>query len=334
MKFYNIDMHISIIHDIKNIFTDLGHQVDSVCLSGHTWVNNEPKGSTEIINVNNWFNINQDLCDAFYNKYKDELKGYDAFVHSYPPAFALLFERWNKPIITILCTRFEYPCANRLSWLIDGLNRLYKNGLLIPISNNLFDKAYCEKYTNFKWEHISSLCNYMGVEWVYDKKNKIKTWNKSNLNINHEMIDNNFNIRNKYDRDKVITTSMGVIHIPYNISIMSAFEHYYCNIPLFVPSEKFLKSTPKNKYNLLSELYFPEHPLIIDPKWISLSDWYDDNNMPYTIKFDSVEQLYSLIDSTNYLEVSERMKDYNIIRKDRTYKQLAEIINKVTERKL
>ena len=37
MKFFNIDLHISVIADIKKIFTDLGHEVDDWSLSGHAW---------------------------------------------------------------------------------------------------------------------------------------------------------------------------------------------------------------------------------------------------------------------------------------------------------
>lgn len=321
-------MHISIIHDVKNILRNLGHTVDSVCMSGHTWVNGEPQGTTEVINPQNWLYINQDLCNAFYNQYKDRLSGYDAFVHSYPPAFALLFERWNKPIITIACTRFEYPCANRLNWLIEGLNRLFSKGLLIPIANNLLDKMYCEKYTGFTWAHISSLCDYMNVEWSDNKENKIRMWNKSNLSINHASIDETFSINNRYNRDLVITSSRGIVHIPYNVSIMSAFEHYRCNVPMFVPTGSLVKRL-KEKHNLLSELYFPGCPLVIDPEWVSLSDWYDDKNMPHTIKFGTLEDLPKLLETTDYTEVSEKMKLYNKTRKDAIYSQWTEILDKI-----
>jgi len=35
MKFFNIDLHISVIADLRRIFNDLGHEVDDWTLSEH-----------------------------------------------------------------------------------------------------------------------------------------------------------------------------------------------------------------------------------------------------------------------------------------------------------
>ena len=55
MKFFNLDMHISVIEDIKHIFHDLGHQVDSVCMSGHSWVFGRERESLPPITHENWY---------------------------------------------------------------------------------------------------------------------------------------------------------------------------------------------------------------------------------------------------------------------------------------
>lgn len=327
MKFYNIDMHISIIHDIKTIFKNLGHEVDSVCMSGHTWVNGEQSRTTKVITRENWLNIDQAICDKFYEVYKDELKDVDAFVHSYPPAFALLFERFNKPIITIACTRFDFPCStpDRAKWLIDGLKRLYNNKQLIPVANNLFDKKYCEEYTGFEWLYISSLCDYMKV-FYKPTNDKFITWTRGNVNLNHSNIDTRFSIHNTYERDDIIKYK-GIIHIPYNISIMSAFEQYFMNIPLLVPTVDCLQNWVKSGKNVLSEIYFPSRCFKIKKDWLKLSDWYVDENMPFTIKYDSEEDLYKKMDTVNFLEVSEKMKEFNILRKENIYLQWKNIIS-------
>ena len=74
MKLFNIDMHISIVHDVKTLFPEFGHEVESCCMSGHTWVNGENQCTTDIINPSNWIHIDQNMCDAFYNEYKNALK--------------------------------------------------------------------------------------------------------------------------------------------------------------------------------------------------------------------------------------------------------------------
>jgi len=329
MKFYNIDMHISIIHDVKTIFSNLGHDIDSVCMSGHTWVNGEKSRTTKVITRENWLNIDQNICDRFYEVYKDELKDVDAFVHSYPPAFALLFEKFKKPIITIACTRFDFPCSTpeRVKWLVDGLKRLQSNGQLIPIANNLFDKKYCEEYTGFEWHYISSLCDYMDVTYA-PKTDKFITWTRSNVILNHKNIDNTFTIHNSYDRNDNINYK-GIIHIPYNISIMSAFEQYYMDIPLIVPTVNCLQNWVKSGKNVLSEIYFPSRCLKIKKEWLDLSDWYIDENMPYTIKFESEEDLYSKLETTDFKKVSEQMKEFNVLRKQKIYDQWKNVISRL-----
>ena len=329
MNFFNIDMHISIIHDIKNIFKNIGHNIDSVCMSGHTWVNNEKQGVTEIITPNNWKYIDQKMCDDFYNKYKDRLGQYDAFIHSYPPAFALLFEKWNKPIITIACTRFDYPCVSNIRWLIEGLQRLEKNNQLIPIANNIFDQKYCERFTDFSWSHIQSLCDYMDTKYTYssDKKNII--WKRSDVKLAHKLIDNMFDISKPYNRIDIINKSNGVIHIPYNVSIMSAFEHYYSNVPMFVPTINCIRTWLKNRKKVLSEIYFDPHVFEIDNNWIELEDWLIDSIMPDTIKFDSEDDLYRLIENADYYDISNKMKNHNIKRKELVYGQWKSKLEKI-----
>ena len=105
MKFFNIDLHISVIEDIKTIFNDLGHQVDSKCISSHTWVLGRSVDKVDIIGQNNWANICPKMCDDFYERYKDELSEYDGFIVTHTPSFSLLYERFNKPIITVASTR-------------------------------------------------------------------------------------------------------------------------------------------------------------------------------------------------------------------------------------
>lgn len=92
LKFFNIDMHISVIHDVQHIFQDLGHGVTRASLSGHNWVTNSDDGGIKYPSRANWTQIGPKMVEKFYRKYRDKLSGYDAFVHSFPPAFALLFE--------------------------------------------------------------------------------------------------------------------------------------------------------------------------------------------------------------------------------------------------
>ena len=71
---FNIDLHISVIADIKNILNELyGEKIKITdwSISGHSWVFKRERTNVEIINQNTWKNINEDMRNEFYEKYKD-----------------------------------------------------------------------------------------------------------------------------------------------------------------------------------------------------------------------------------------------------------------------
>ena len=49
-----------------------------------------------LIYTRDWKNINKEMCNLFYERYKNELSQYDGFICTYPPAFSLLYEKFNK----------------------------------------------------------------------------------------------------------------------------------------------------------------------------------------------------------------------------------------------
>ena len=71
MKFLNIDLHISVIADIINVFklVDETIQIEDWSLSGHTWVLNKNKKQLDILNPDTWKNIDVNLINSFQNKY-------------------------------------------------------------------------------------------------------------------------------------------------------------------------------------------------------------------------------------------------------------------------
>ena len=328
MKYYNIDMHISIVHDVKTLFHEMGHQVDSCCMSGHAWVNQQKQCQTDIIHPGNWFSIDDEMCDKFYKRYKEELKDYDGFIHSYPPAFAALFEKFDKPIYTIACTRYEYPCGSgehrtpeRLGWLNEKLMNGYNSGQIKFIANNLYDKKYCEEFVGGEWEFIPSICSYISHLRCTGEVDKIVIWdrNRDGLrnSLDHEKIEKKFSISQVYDRERLPDLS-GIIHLPYNISIMSAFEHYAMGIPMFVPSCDLLVKWKNQGRHVLSELEFVNNlNKPVKDSWIQLADWYDEENMPGVMLFDSVDHLYELINTYDQEKVTSIMKDSYVGKKER-----------------
>lgn len=306
MKFFNIDLHISVIEDIKTIFNSLGHSVDSWNLSGHNWVFGRSPANVEVVNQSSWKNLDQKMCDEFYNRYKNDLSKYDAFIACYPPAFALLYERFNKPIYAIVATRYEYPFSNDLekwNWLDNKLKNMIDSGQVIPIANNKYDRYYCGYFLERDFKHIPSLCNYTNAKYAGMKDPIVS--GRSSINIfNHISSLGRFTWGDLYSHK-------AIIHIPYNTSVMSIFEQYTANVPLFFPTIDFGKKVQ----GYLSELLFMpnirfDNELITD-NVIGLSDFYDEEWMPYVQYYDSVDNLVHKINTVDLENISYQMSETN-----------------------
>ena len=110
MNFFNIDLHISIIADMKKIFTDLNHNVTDLSLSEHTWVFNRKKDSVPMLDNGRWMHLStEQLSNEFFYYYSNKFDEIDAFIVTYPPPFALLYKHFNKPIIINNPIIYEWP---------------------------------------------------------------------------------------------------------------------------------------------------------------------------------------------------------------------------------
>src|ERR1035437_7195533 len=188
MKFFNIDQHVSVIADIAHIFNNLGHQVDDWSLSGHHWVLNKPKPKIMLSDGTQLtcsVVCTQEVCDKFYDQNKDELEKYDAFVVCYPTEFALLYEKWNKPIIVVNCIRYEHPntfepeIRERLN---NFLKKRLQDGKLYYVCNNRGDQYYTHYMTGITGMHIPNLCEYTGAKYT-GTKNQYVIHDRSEISV-------------------------------------------------------------------------------------------------------------------------------------------------------
>jgi hypothetical protein len=344
VNFFNIDLHISVIADINNIFQQLGHSVDINYLSNHCWVFNKQPNNSFCVNQFNWQSINPEMCDRFYKENKEKLDKYDGFIVTHIPAISLLYEKFNKPIIFVSSTRYEYPFTNyveRWQWFNNYIN---ENKNIIPISNNLYDKWYCEQFTKREFQHIPSLCEYTNSKYL--GRNGKNLLSSKYVNINHPEIVNK-NLIGRYDW-KDLSDYRSIIHIPYNVSTMTIFENYTSNIPLLFPSKRLTLELSSNNLTM-SELSYNQvlglnskstidFSDVIDPndfkstelinKAIELSDFYNDN-MREIITFDNPNELFNLINNLDFNEISLKMKNHNIERKESIINDWKKILQKL-----
>eukprot|EP00658_Telonema_sp_P-2_P002063 TRINITY_DN10785_c0_g2_i1.p1 TRINITY_DN10785_c0_g2~~TRINITY_DN10785_c0_g2_i1.p1 ORF type:complete len:506 (+),score=34.67 TRINITY_DN10785_c0_g2_i1:878-2395(+) len=115
-----------------------------------------------------------------------------------------------------------------------------------------------------------------------------------------------------------------VVLLPYQISVISFFEFYRMNIPLFVPSKKLLISWHMEHNTLWERSYgHPAHLMpaeetaMPDPYsdrledleyWIGLSDWYQ---YEHVIQFDSWTHMLDLYFSTDLSAIRFKMAEVN-----------------------
>lgn len=258
MRFFNLDLHIGVIGDLRQIFSAMGHEVTDWTLSAHAWVLGRKRDRVDVVNQDTWRGLDAGMCEAFYARYKDELEPYDAFIVTHTPSFAMLYERWNKPIICVASTRYEAPFTHdRKLW--EGLNAYLRAkidaGVVIPIANNKYDAAYAEHFTQRKWQVIPSLCNYTQApytgtraESLYVSKfrlprsipglmSKTEEFKQSLLQKAARKLDL-ASPRRGYSWREISEFKSAVV-IPYNASIMSIFEMYAAGIPMLFPTPRF-----------------------------------------------------------------------------------------------
>lgn len=351
MKIFNLDCHISVIADLKQIFEEMGHEVTSWSISGHNWVFGRDPKKTDVIGPNNWRGMNKSICDMFYERYKDELSGYDAFLCTYPPAFSMLYERFQKPVILHIPIRYETPFeSNPQRWeeFNEYLRSGIDSGMIIPVANSEYDKRYFEFFVKRECMLIPSVCKYTEMEWN-PKRDRFLYYSRLRLNLPPNIVDKND--LGRYEWSDIAEYS-GIIMIPYNCSTMSIFEYYTANIPLFCPSEKFMMSLyASHGSEVLSEITWnrtfgnlPGSSIDCDrskdpnryddieimSKWISHSDFYNREWMPYITYFDSFEELHAILENADLADISNKMKSFNSERQKRIYQMWGETLKKIS----
>jgi hypothetical protein len=338
MKFFNIDCHISVIEDLKTIFRDLGHEINDWSISGHVHVMNKQK---KILKCDLMSLVKLPSGpDFFYSLYKNELKNYDCFICCYPPAFSLLYRNFNKPIIIQIPIRYEHPFSNNASaWSFfnDFLHDFNSKKMLIPVANSIFDKEYFEAFTGIKCHYIPNLCEYTSAKYSPSKQNFIYyAKNISALGLNEQILGKDA-LGENYSWSSLYSYK-GIIHYPYQVSTMSIFEQYSANVPLFFPDKNYLIELYKqnlvlqeyswNKYFNFNSASIIRPNCQFDPNdynnidslkyWTNFSDYYNDN-MRNVILFSSKQDLQEKLLNCNLLEISDKMKEHNKVKKENVY---------------
>uniref|UniRef100_A0A6C0LIS4 Glycosyltransferase n=1 Tax=viral metagenome TaxID=1070528 RepID=A0A6C0LIS4_9ZZZZ len=310
IKLFNLDLHISVISDVKSHLErhfNENIKITEWCMSGHHFIMKKPKANPNWVNASNWQRIDKQAINNFVTEYKDFLSEFDGFVVTHSPIFALLYQGFNKPIYIVNSCRFDQPlCRTKniefRNYYIEQMQIMSKNGLLKIISNNKADQSYLLKETGIQSIHIPSLCNYTKVLYT-GKKNQFIQW--SGEIINNENIVHKHSLGFGYSWS-LICEFKAIIHVPYEISTMSLFEHYTSCIPLIIPTKRLLKETA---YSLQT---FSAYGMKGDiNEWIENADFYDKENMPFITYYDNQEHLQLILQEIDCKQIHLKMVEHN-----------------------
>lgn len=300
MKLFNMDLHISVIGDFKSLGLDV--EVTDWCMSGHAHIMKRTRDNPKHINPNTWFDLNPQMIQEFQKTYDSFLQTFDGFIVGYPNVFAMVFEKYNKPIILINACRYDIPFSFKRETNYIGsyhacLYRLLNKGLLHTVSNNRVDQLYMGKGCGIKPEYVvPSLCLYTNMKYTPTKP----TFLLYSGSVTHPLVSpkpSNFEWKD-------IGEFRGVIHFPYEAGLtMSMFEHFTAGMPMFLPSKAYWKAHPNiqsasaywgsNPPSTLSEFKYDEY-------WIENSCMWDTFASPNTVIFDSIEDLFHKLETFEY----------------------------------
>ena len=327
IKLFNLDLHISVIQDVKTHLKrhfNNNIEITEWCLSDHHKIMGKPKANPKWINSSNWKSIDKQAINNFVTEYKDFLSKFDGFIVTHTPIFSLLYQSFNKPIYILNSCRFDQPVCGKnndfRNYYIQQMRIMNESGILKIISNNKADQAYLQKETGIYSTHIPSLCNYTQVTYTGKRKQYLQ-WNGKNLNITNTsrrlgmqwtgINQNTNNIIHKKQLGfgypwSLICEFKGIIHIPYEISTMSLFEHYTSCIPLIIPTKRLLKQM-SSCLQTLSEYRMNGNI----NEWIENADFYDTENMPYITYFDNIHQLRRILQVLDCKKIHMQMVEHN-----------------------
>ena len=325
MNFFSLDLHISVIREIKAGFKTFPNvNVVSWSISSHNFVIRKFfKFADPIrhINARTWTVLTEEQINKFLKRYHRYLNQFDGFIVSYPPSFIQIFASLGKPIFVLIPTRYEIPYTiDILSW--EKLNQIIVDlqgmGKLVICANSVGDADYFKFHTGLQIDVVPTVGDYIHCEVKRKTRNNvfftrsktletlIPSISKNLWKPAHKVLGSNF-------KSSDLFASQSVLIVPYNSNTMQMFELSAIGMPVIIPSRKFLISLIDDYPNegIMSEMSLldvyklsTENLSNGDPNnynsnlyldyWLDRCDFYDKDLMPNIIEIDSFEELPEL----------------------------------------
>jgi hypothetical protein len=311
-KIFNLDLHVSVIEDFKNICAALyGPKVEITnwSLSDHNWIFNKPTANTKIITPDTWMHIDKDMIAAFQKEYDDLLQTFDAFVVTHSPVFALLFEKYNKPILIINSCRYDLPYCwthkmDNLEYLNTSLVRMFRSQQLLIVSNNAADQHYIMSAIPVYSHLLPSLCQYTKQTHIAQQPYFVCYGSRDIFSPNVLL-----QSRPEEFTWQQMFSYRGIVHTPYEMSTMSIFEQFWAGVPLFFPTKRYYTECVMNEKMDFVSIYWKHANGLLSEEdmqpWLERADFY---RYPFINYYDSEDDLFEQLVNFEDTQFQERME--------------------------
>ncbi|CAF1526631.1 unnamed protein product [Adineta ricciae] len=370
LTIWSNDFHISTIQDVKYQLQLFNVVLIDNSLSNHCGLTKTCAEKLKVLNKQNGISPTIKERQEFYEAYKNDpvMNQVDAFICFHPTAMCEVFMPFNRPLIIIASTRYEMGRFSREEWTKwnKNLRLIALNPRNIIAANNLYDAEYIRYFTGIKPIILPSLCDYTkasyspkpGRSFLITTIFKQQFRSEFIFNLTHSIQRLNSTLTVDYLRSLYkdhydysdIAGHPGMIYVPYQVSLMSLFEQYRMNIPLFFPSIDLLtewhyiyrvidqrtwddvNSQPSNASIVPGVLgvEIPDPNNEFDRKairyWLQFSDFYQ---WPHITYFNSTDDLVEKLMHADLNEISRSMKIYNVKLKERLHEQWEDILRRV-----
>jgi len=320
-------------------------------LSDHCGATNSCAHNLRILTKSTGMSPTNKIRKDFHKFYANQLEmtAVDVFVCFHPASMCELYMPFNRSIIVIASTRYELGRFKPNEWKKwnSNLKIIAENPRNLIAANNLYDAEYIRYFTGLNVTLLPSFCKYTNVQYNPQRDEFLLA------PIHHRYFESTFlkllnHSINQFSKKKIIVARIrdiyryyrysdlanhsAIIHVPYQVSIMSLFEQYQMGIPLIFPSLNLLtewhykfgvvnerswdnvnygkKCNASNINGVFSNIPDPNNDFDRNAikYWLNFSDFYQ---WPHIIYYESFDDLVHRLHTTDFNMISVKMKIYS-----------------------
>lgn len=321
-KILHLGFHKGCIDDFEYVSQQLNLDVTSwFILSSHDSAK-KFYGKDYDLNI---YNIRHEDAQRIWECNKEYFDTFDAIITSDTVPLSRIFIQndWQKPLIIWICNRFDRRAGYDKKKCIFPDEEFYDLMRLACTMPNVFIASYTpyeQEYAITKEVYFPSLvirpiglaksqvdtAKKSFIPENIDKKNTLflapRFFLEAHVNfVTKNCHENNINIYyGKYNGPDDLTDFKGILHFPYQASVLSLFENMHRGLVYFIPSPAFIKQILDEHGDIIPH-FWQNGPLGGEraPEFWH-SEFYRPEHEPLFVYFDSWQDLKEKIETTNY----------------------------------